>query len=130
MARRGGAEPATNLRDEIRDLAPDPPASTNTFSDPLRAEPGAVEEKDAAPAPSVRPDVSPPSPALPEGAGEDAFDPRSEINQLRAELELQRRGSDLLAREMQLGRAGAHAVATHAPPGQPQGGPALAHARQ
>jgi hypothetical protein len=124
MARRGGAEPATNLRDEIRDLAPDPPASANTFSDPLRAEPGAVEEKDSSPAPS-RPDVSPPTPALPEGAGEDAFDPRSEITQLRAELELQRRGSDLLAREMQLRQAGAQAVATNAPPGQPQLDPTL-----
>lgn len=126
MARRGGAEPATSLRDEIRDLAPDPPASANTFSDPLRAEPGAVEEKEPSPAPSVRPDVSPTStPELPEGAGDASFDPRGEINQLRSELELQRRHSDLLAREVQLQRAGAQPVATSVPAGEPQIDPTL-----
>jgi hypothetical protein len=115
-----------NLRDEIRDLAPDPPASSNTFSDPLRAEPGAVEDKDSSPAPSQqRPDVLPPTPEQPEGAGDDAFDPRGEINTLRAELDLQRRHSDLLAREVQLQRAGAQPVATNAPAGQPQVDPTL-----
>lgn len=115
MARRGGAEPATNLRDEIRDLAPEP-ASSNTFSDPLRAETSEATEPAPSPAPSTaRPAVPPPTPAEPEGAGEDAFDARGEINRLRSELDLQRRGSELLAREIQLRQAGAQPVATSEP---------------
>ena len=126
MARRGGAEPAQSLRDEIRDLAPEPSASATTFSDPLRADPGAVEDRDPSPAPSVRPDVSPtPPPAQPEGAGDESFDPRGEINLLRNELDLQRRHSDLLAREVQLQRAGAQPVATNVPAGQPQVDPTI-----
>src|SRR5215467_3785571 len=100
MARRGGAEPAQSLQDEIRDLAPDP--SPSKFSDPLRAETSEATEPAASPAPSTRPAVPPPTPEQPEGAGEEAYDARGEINRLRAELGLQRRGSELLAREMQL----------------------------
>jgi len=122
MARRGGAEPATSLRDEIRDLAPEPSPSSNTFSDPLRADTPAAEEHAPSPAPSPRPDVSPPPSVEPEGAGEDAFDARGEINRLRSELDLQRRGSELLAREMQLRQAGAQPVATS---GEPQVDPTL-----
>jgi len=113
MARRGGAEPAQSLQDEIRDLAPDP--SPSKFSDPLRAEPAEATEPAASPAPSTRPAVPSPTPERPEGAGEDAYDARGEINRLRAELDLQRRGSELLAREMQLRHAGAQPVATSEP---------------
>src|SRR5215475_2408990 len=124
MARRGGAEPAQDIRDEIRDLGPPPESSTpsaNTFSDPLRSD----ESAPSAPSRSAPlPPEGPPTAPTPEGAGEAPYDARSEINRLRGELQQRDQRDAQYQRELALRLAGAQQVAG-APGGQAQIDPTL-----
>jgi len=125
MARRGGAEPAQDIRDEIRDLGPppEPTSSSNTFADPLRSD---TESAPSAPSRSAPlPPEGPPGTApTPEGAGEAPYDARSEVNRLRAELHQRDQRDAYYQRELALRLAGAQQVAG-APSGQPQIDPTL-----
>ena len=124
MARRGGAEPAQDIRDEIRDLGPPPEStpSSNTFTDPLRAEESAPSAPSrSAPLPPEGPPTTAPTP---EGAGEAPYDARGEVNRLRAELQQRDQRDAYYQRELALRLAGAQQVAG-APSGQPQIDPTL-----
>src|SRR5215831_1765906 len=124
MARRGGAEPAQDIRDEIRDLGPPPDAapSSNTFTDPLRAEESAPSAPSrSAPLPPEGPPTTAPTP---EGAGEAPYDARGEINRLRGELAQREQRDAYYQRELALRLAGAQQVAG-APSGQAQIDPTL-----
>ena len=114
MARRGGADPAQNLRDEIRDLGPPPESSpsSTTFSDPLRADGDGAESAPPAPSRSAPlPPEGPPTTPTPEGAGEAPYDARAEITRLQSELRLRDQRDAHFQREMALRLAGAQPVA-------------------
>jgi hypothetical protein len=124
MARRaGGDSAAESLRDEIRDLGPPPEQpSSNTFSDPLRADeaPPSAPSR-SAPVPPEGPPVTP----TPEGAGEESFDARGEVTRLRDELRVRDQRDALFQREMALRLAGAQTVPQQGTGGQPQIDPTL-----